>query len=424
MFEHVHSKKRNRLAQSRMVDLVYIEYNRALNRRYNLRDTIDPISLKDIDDSNEWLTGRVEEEDVDEFVLNDDISTWGSVARGSGVEDERFNMRSRMGPLGRATGSSSSSQHAPHDGDEVDEENDEGYKSCDDDDDGLFLDDDGPLLDDDGNANYTSIWDGHSQHAIPEATHDESLVIYNNNPSAVFHSYYDINPQMGYEQYSSVATPLPSLMVDHPLYSPPYYAQASAPNLPLSSSAIPVSPADQTVAENCSINTMPVGPGSGGTASGYGRFWSGSVKKFYRYEVSYRTPTDQPGSGVTGSGYGGFGSGSGYVGLEASSFASNVNVAPDLRRALSLLSTNSWGLNDSEGNALDQLMHVKRSSVAQPAVHAELQNWDFSSSGHEQVEQPPPESRARSLNFHNNGSGHYQEFQLFKSSYESGCQIN
>ncbi|KAM4097774.1 hypothetical protein ACJW30_07G027500 [Castanea mollissima] len=150
MFEHVHSKKRNRLAQSRMVDLVYIEYNRALNRRYNSPKRIDPISLKDIDDSNEWLIGRVEEEEVDEFVLNDDISTWGSVARGSGVEDERFNMRLRMGPLGRATGSSSSSQHAPHDGDEVDEENDEGYKSCDDDDDGLFLDDDGPLLDDDG----------------------------------------------------------------------------------------------------------------------------------------------------------------------------------------------------------------------------------------------------------------------------------
>ncbi|XP_075673513.1 uncharacterized protein LOC142642941 isoform X3 [Castanea sativa] len=365
MFEHVHSKKRSRLAQSQMVDLVYIEYNRALNMRYNLRDTIDPISLKDIDDSNEWLTGRVEEEEVDEFVLNDDISTWGSVARGSGVEDERFNMRSRMGPLGRATGSSSSSQHAPHDGDEVDEENDEGYKSCDDDDDGPLLDDDGnanntgiwdghsqhaitkamhvesqvicndnpsavfnsfnhfnpqmvyrqyssvatlllpstnanntdiwdghsqhdeendegyktcddgddgPLLDDYGNANHTSIWDGHSQHAIPEATHDESLVIYNNNPSAVFHSYYDINPQMGYEQYSSVATPLPSLMVDHPLYSPPYYAQASAPNLPHMSSAIPVSPADLIVPENSSMDTMPVGPGSGGTGSGW-RFW-------------------------------------------------------------------------------------------------------------------------------------------------------
>lgn len=146
IFEHVHNKKRNRLAQSRTNDLVYIKCNRALKRGYNLRDTIDPISLKDIDDSNEWLTGRVEEEEVDEFEYND---TWDSVARGSGAEDERFNTRSRMEPLRRAMGSSSSSQHAPHDGDEVDEENDEGYKSCDDDDDGPLLDDDGPLLDDD-----------------------------------------------------------------------------------------------------------------------------------------------------------------------------------------------------------------------------------------------------------------------------------
>ena len=49
-----------------------------------------------------------------------------------------------MGPLGQATGSSSSSQHAPHDRDEDDEENDEGYRSCDE-------NDDGPLLDEDDN---------------------------------------------------------------------------------------------------------------------------------------------------------------------------------------------------------------------------------------------------------------------------------
>ncbi|KAM3754067.1 hypothetical protein ACB098_03G139600 [Castanea mollissima] len=148
MFEHVHSKKRNRLAQSRVNDLVYIKYNRAMKRRYNLCDTIDPISLKDVDDSNEWLIGRVEEDEVEEFaeddlVFNDDILTWGSVARASGVEEERFNFRSRMGPLGQATGSSSSLQHAPYDGDdEDDEENDEGYKSCDENDDGPLLDED------------------------------------------------------------------------------------------------------------------------------------------------------------------------------------------------------------------------------------------------------------------------------------------
>ena len=105
-----------------------------------MRDTIDPISLKDVDDSNEWLIGRVEEFAEDDLVSNDDILTWGSVARAFGVEEERFNCRSRMGPLGQATSSSSSSQHAPHDGDEDDEENDEGYKSCDENDDGPLLD--------------------------------------------------------------------------------------------------------------------------------------------------------------------------------------------------------------------------------------------------------------------------------------------
>ena len=51
-----------------MNDLVYIKYIRALKRRYNLRDTIDPISMKDIEDSNEWLTGRVEEDELDDFL--------------------------------------------------------------------------------------------------------------------------------------------------------------------------------------------------------------------------------------------------------------------------------------------------------------------------------------------------------------------
>lgn len=79
-----------------MNDLVYIKYNRALKRRYNLRDTIDPISWKDVDYSNEWLIGSVEEDEVEEFaeddlVFNDDILTWSNVARAFGVEEEIFN---------------------------------------------------------------------------------------------------------------------------------------------------------------------------------------------------------------------------------------------------------------------------------------------------------------------------------------------
>ncbi|XP_010456816.1 PREDICTED: uncharacterized protein LOC104738321 [Camelina sativa] len=55
VFQHLHTKKRNRLAQERLNDLVFVKYNRTLQRRYKLKDTIDPINLEDIDDCNECL---------------------------------------------------------------------------------------------------------------------------------------------------------------------------------------------------------------------------------------------------------------------------------------------------------------------------------------------------------------------------------
>ncbi|XP_042466041.1 uncharacterized protein LOC122048553 [Zingiber officinale] len=57
VFEQIHSKKRNRLAQQRLNDLVFVKYNRALKLRYDARDKIDPISLTDIDDSLQDMTG-------------------------------------------------------------------------------------------------------------------------------------------------------------------------------------------------------------------------------------------------------------------------------------------------------------------------------------------------------------------------------
>ncbi|XP_042410286.1 uncharacterized protein LOC121999707 [Zingiber officinale] len=51
-------KKRNRLEQKRLNDLVFIKYNRALRRRYDSRDTIDPLILSEADDGNEWCTTR------------------------------------------------------------------------------------------------------------------------------------------------------------------------------------------------------------------------------------------------------------------------------------------------------------------------------------------------------------------------------
>ncbi|XP_059629981.1 uncharacterized protein LOC132272936 [Cornus florida] len=148
VFEHLHSKKKNRLTQCRLNDLVFIKYNRALKRRYNMRDRIDPILLNDIDDSNEWLVG-VMDEDVDaenELVFEDNSLTWGAVARATGVGDSSHNLRSRSAPRAtkKTTPSCSSSLRIIDDdeanSEETEEEEDaEGYKSFDGDDNETML---------------------------------------------------------------------------------------------------------------------------------------------------------------------------------------------------------------------------------------------------------------------------------------------
>ena len=66
--------------------MVFVKYNQALKARYDKRDVIDPISLKDIDESNEWLVGKMGEvnedaENEEVFVDNNSIGlTWGDVA--------------------------------------------------------------------------------------------------------------------------------------------------------------------------------------------------------------------------------------------------------------------------------------------------------------------------------------------------------
>ncbi|XP_015064737.2 uncharacterized protein LOC107009956 [Solanum pennellii] len=111
VFEHIHSKKRNRLTLSRLNDLVYIKYNRTLKRRYDARDLIDPIRLDNIDDSNEWLVGCPEDQD-DELVYEDDDLTWGSVATAIGADESIYHLRglsSRSTVLNKGKGVESTS---------------------------------------------------------------------------------------------------------------------------------------------------------------------------------------------------------------------------------------------------------------------------------------------------------------------------
>ena len=110
-----------------------------MKARYDKRDVIDPISLDDIDESNEWLLGEMGAEPSmnveDELVFDDDDDglTWGVVARAAGVGEPRKNARFQT--KSRASSKASTSQpnieeeDANSDSDETEEENVDGYKS-------------------------------------------------------------------------------------------------------------------------------------------------------------------------------------------------------------------------------------------------------------------------------------------------------
>ncbi|XP_028095637.1 uncharacterized protein LOC114295566 [Camellia sinensis] len=131
----LHNKKRNRLAQKRLNDLVFTKYNRALKRRYISRGKFDPISLKDIDESNEWLIGRMENELVIDD--DDDFLGWDDVAVAVGVEESSQRTRStttRTTPIGSSSHRlvDEEEEWEDVDSDEEEEKDVEGYKSNDD----------------------------------------------------------------------------------------------------------------------------------------------------------------------------------------------------------------------------------------------------------------------------------------------------
>ncbi|TXG73396.1 hypothetical protein EZV62_001975 [Acer yangbiense] len=67
-----------------------------IRRRYEMCDTIDPIYLNNIDDSNEWLTRRLDDEnDVDDELVftEEDGLTWNIVATAAGVREPSYRTR-------------------------------------------------------------------------------------------------------------------------------------------------------------------------------------------------------------------------------------------------------------------------------------------------------------------------------------------
>ncbi|KAE8687321.1 3-hydroxyisobutyryl-CoA hydrolase 1-like [Hibiscus syriacus] len=123
IFSLLHNKRRNRLAQTQLNNLVYVKYNRALKRRYNHRDVIDPISLDDIDESNEWLLGRMDEdeEENEDYVFDDDDLTWKDVGIASGAYERDHNTRRKNVASSSSKGKEKARPHLVDEDDEDDE---------------------------------------------------------------------------------------------------------------------------------------------------------------------------------------------------------------------------------------------------------------------------------------------------------------
>ena len=63
-----------------------------------MRDTLNPILLDDIDDCNEWLTGRFDDFNMDDdLVFDDEPLTWDQVATAAGVYEPTHHTRSKTG---------------------------------------------------------------------------------------------------------------------------------------------------------------------------------------------------------------------------------------------------------------------------------------------------------------------------------------
>lgn len=111
-------------------------------------------------------------------------------------------------------------------------------------------------------------------------------------------------------------------------------------------------------------------------------------------------------------------------GIEEPMISTELDASQDFRRALSLLSTNSWDSRESKSARHPHPNNTSQSSMQQPLMHVMTQGLSHASPQHWRTEQQSTESRVHISSSPNNGSSHFQDFQLFKAPYESGFYSN
>ena len=85
VFDNLHLKKRNRLLQQKLNDLVFIQYNTRLKRRFESiqnNKSLDPILLRDVDENDEWTVPT--ETELQDFVDAGDGLLWSDVREAMG----------------------------------------------------------------------------------------------------------------------------------------------------------------------------------------------------------------------------------------------------------------------------------------------------------------------------------------------------
>lgn len=100
------------------------------------------------------------------------------------------------------------------------------------------------------------------------------------------------------------------------------------------------------------------------------------------------------------------------------SISSSDSAAPDFPRALSLLSTNSWGSSEPESISFDHPLRVHATTMPLSAIPQAL---PLASSEYWQIE---TQSSSHTFTGSSNIGGHFQEIQLFKPQYQNDIFSN
>ncbi|XP_009766988.1 squamosa promoter-binding-like protein 12 [Nicotiana sylvestris] len=102
----------------------------------------------------------------------------------------------------------------------------------------------------------------------------------------------------------------------------------------------------------------------------------------------------------------------------------NMGTGREFPRALSLLSTNSWGSSEPETVSLNNPTHANQSSMPEQMMQAIPQGVPLMSCEYWQGEQPSSDPRDHTLAANSHAGGSFQGIELFKPPFDTDFYLN